>query len=178
MMMTITASKLGAIQRASRGLRGLFIFLFVIAVLGVLSNLTHPLPQSAKTLAGIEFVGPAVTEKIQLLWLLQNVLRTAIYLKLFYHLMRLLGLYSEGQLFTAQNVAQIRQLGLTFMFTPALWLMVLIAAAPQIVAAQDQWLKIMPSFPGGALMNGAILLFVSWIMNEVRELRDEQDLVV
>lgn len=64
------------------------------------------------------------------------------------------------------------------MFTPAVWLMVLIAAAPQFVAAQDRWLKIVPPFPGGALMNGGILLFASRIMNEGRELRDEPDLVV
>ena len=177
-MTTMTADKLSAIQRASRGLRGLLIFLFVIIVLGVLSNLTHPQPQGAKTLAGVVFFGAAVTGKIQWLWLLQIVLSSAIKLKLFYHLIRLLGLYSEGKLFTTQTVAQIRQLGLTVMFAPAVWLIVLIGAAPQIVAAQDRWMNIMSSFPGGALMNGGVLLFVSWIMNEARELRDEQDLVV
>jgi hypothetical protein len=56
-MLTITADKLSAIQRASRGLRGLLISLLVIAVLGVLTNLTHPLPQGAKVLAGVEFCG-------------------------------------------------------------------------------------------------------------------------
>ena len=59
-----------------------------------------------------------------------------------------------------------------------LWLIGLIGAGPQILAAQDQWVKIMPSFPGGALINGGILVYVSWIMNEGRLLRDEQDLVV
>jgi hypothetical protein len=177
-MMAMTANKLSAIQRSSRGLRALFTFLCVMVVLGMLSNLTHPQPQSAKTLAGVEFAGASITGKIQLLWLLQIVLRTAISLKLFYHVIRLLGLYSEGKLFTGQNVAQIRQLCLTFMFTPAVWLIVLIGAAPEIWAAQDQWVKIMSSFPGGAPMNGGILLFVSSIMNEGRELRDEQDLVI
>ena len=124
------------------------------------------------------FFGAAVTGKIQWLWLLQIVLSNAIKLKLFYHLIRLLGLYSEGKLFTTQTVAQIRQLGVTVMFAPAVWLIVLIGAAPQIVAAQDRWVNTMSSFPGGALMNGGVLLFVSWIMNEARELRDEQDLVV
>jgi hypothetical protein len=177
-MLTITADKLSAIQRASRGLRGLLMFLLVIVVLGVLTNLTHPQPQGVKVLAGVEFRGAAITGKIQLLWVLQTVLCVAVDLKLFYHLIRLLGLYSEGKLFAAQNVAQIRQLGVTFMLLPALWLIVLIGAAPEIVAAQDQGLKIMSSFPGGALMNGGILVFVSWIIDQARELRDEQDLVV
>ena len=36
----------------------------------------------------------------------------------------------------------------------------------------------MPSFPGEPLLDGTVLLFASRIMNEGRELRDEQDLVV
>ena len=54
----------------------------------------------------------------------------------------------------------------------------LIGAAPEIAAAQDQWVKIMPSFPGGSLMGGIFFLFATRLMSEARELRDEQDLVV
>jgi hypothetical protein len=87
-------------------------------------------------------------------------------------------LYSNGKVFTAQNVAQIRRAGLTYACAPAVWLIVLIGAWPEIAAAQDQWAMIMPSFPGGALISSCIFLFASRIMNEGRELRDEQDLVV
>ncbi len=177
-MMTRAANKLAAIQRASRGLRGLFILLLAMVALGVLGDLTHTHAQGAKVLAGVEFPGAAVTGKIQLLWVLQLVLHAAIYLKLCYHVIRLLGLYSQGRLFGAQNVAQIHQLALTLVWMPVIWLMVLIGAAPEIVAAQEQWPKIMASFPSGALIDGGMMLFVSWIMDQARELRDEQDLVV
>jgi hypothetical protein len=176
--MVTTADRMSAIKRASRSLRALFILLSVIFVLGTLSNLTHRQPPGATMLAGVEFLGASITGKIRTLWLTKTVLGVAITLKLLYHLIKLMGLYAKGKLFTEQNVAQIRQLGLTFMCAPALWLVVLIGAAPEIAATQDQWAKIMMSFPGGALMNGGILLFAGWIMNEGRELRDEQDLVV
>jgi hypothetical protein len=55
------------------------------------------------------------------------------------------GVAFEGE--SLANVSQIRQLGLTIMFGLVIWLIGLIGAGPQILAAQDQWLKIMPSFP-------------------------------
>jgi xanthine/uracil permease len=87
-------------------------------------------------------------------------------------------LYAKGRIFTAQSVAQIRQVGLTFAFGLAIWLLVLFAAWPEISAAQDQWLNIMPSFPGGAIVGACLFLFASRIMDEGRKLREEQDLVV
>ena len=106
------------------------------------------------------------------------MLGAALSLKILYHFIRLLLLFSKGKLFTAQNVAQIRQVGLTLFCAVPLWFIVLIGAGPEIAAAEDQWLKIMPSFPGGALMGGIFFLFATRLMNEARELRDEQDLVV
>jgi len=177
-MLAMTANRLSAIRRASRALRFFFIFLGAILVLGTLNNLTHPFPSGVRTVAGVAFQGAAITTKVQALWLIQVVAGAALNLKVLYHLIRLMGLFAKGQLFTAQNVSQIRQIALTMMCAPALWLVVLLAAWPQISAMEDQWVKIMPSFPGGALIGGGVFLLASRIMNEGRELRDEQDLVV
>jgi hypothetical protein len=177
-MLAITADRLRAIQRASRALLVFFIFMSVISLLGTLNNVVHPFPPGARTLAGVVFQGAAISGKIQILWLVQLVLGAALTLKILYHLISLMVLYSKGKVFTAQNVAQIRQVGLTYACAPAIWLIVLIGAWPDVAAAQDQWVKIMPSFPGGALISSCMFLFASRIMNEGRELRDEQDLVV
>jgi Protein of unknown function (DUF2975) len=177
-MFAITTKRLGEIQRASRWLLGFFIFISVLSVWATLAGIAHPFPPGTRTLAGVLFQGTAITGKIQILWLVQVVLTTALNLKILYHFIRLTGLFSKGTLFTAQNVAQMRQVGLTFVCWPAVWLVVLIGAAPEIAAAQDQWVKIMQSFPGGAVMGALVFLFVSRLMNEARELRDEQDLVV
>jgi Protein of unknown function (DUF2975) len=176
--MAISANRSKAIQRASRALLAFFIFMSVISLLGVLNQMTHPLPPGTRTLAGVVFQGAAITGKIQILWLAKLVLGAALTLKILYHLIWLMVLYSKGKVFTAQNVAQIRQVGLTYACAPAVWLIVLIAAWPEIAAARNQWLKIMPSFPGDAVISSCVFLFASRIMNEGRELRDEQDLVV
>lgn len=177
-MFAITADRLGEIQRASRWLLGLFVLISVVSLWGALNDIAHPFPPGTRTLAGVVFQGTAIAGKIQTLWLMQVVLSAALSIKILYHLIRLAVLFSKGKLFTAQNVAQIRQVALTNMCVLAVWLVVLIAAAPEIAAAQDQWVKIMPSFPGGALMSAILFLFAGRIMNEGRELRDEQDLVV
>jgi Protein of unknown function (DUF2975) len=177
-MFAITQNHLSTIQRASRWLLGLFIFMALILVWGTLNRIVHPFPPGTRTLAGVVFEGAAITGKIQALWLLQIVLGAALNLKIFYHLSRLMLSFSKGMLFTAQNVAQIRQIALTSIGTLAVWLVVLIGAAPEIAAAQDQWVKIMTSFPGGMLMTAIVFLFATRLMSEGRELRDEQDLVI
>jgi hypothetical protein len=177
-MLAMTADRLSTIQRASRALLVFFIFMSFISLWGTLTNIVHPLPPNTRSLAGVVFQGAAITDKIHGLWLMEMLLGAALTLKILYHLIRLMMQYSLGKIFTAQSVAQIRQVGLTYACALVIWLVVLIGASPEIAAAQDQWLNIMPSFPGGALMGACLFLFASRIVNEGRELREEQDLVV
>jgi len=177
-MMAMTADRLSSIQRASRALLIFFVFMTVISLWSTLANLAHPFPADSRTLAGVVFKGDAVTLKIDVLWQVQIVLSAALSLKVLYHLIRLLILFSRGQLFTTQSVAHIRHVGVTFACGLLVWLIPLIGAAPEIAAAQDQWTSIMLSFPGGAVMGACLFLFGSGIMDEGRKLREEQDLVV
>jgi len=177
-MLAMTPKRLAQIRRASRWLQFLFVFLSVFFVVNRLSVLVHPVPANTRTLDGVVFQGAAITGKVQILWLAQVALGAALSLKVLYHLVRLLGLYSQGKLFTAQNVARLRRIGIPFAFAPLVWLIALVGAWPEIAAAQDQWLKIMPTFPGGDLIAGCIFLYASRIVNEGRELRDEQDLTI
>jgi hypothetical protein len=177
-MLAMTAERQNTIQRASRALLVFFIFMSVISVWSTLANVAHSSAADSRVLAGIVFQGSAITDKIQGLWLTQMLLAAALGLKILYHLIRLMVLHVRGKVFTAQNVAQIRQIGVTYAFAIGIWLIGLIGAAPEIAAAQDQWLRIMPSFPGAELMSACLFLFASRIIDEGRELREEQDLVV
>lgn len=177
-MFAITENHVSTIQRASRWLLGLFIFLALILAWGTVNRIVHPFPPGTRTLAGVVFEGAEITGKIQVLWLLQILLGAALNLKIFYHLSRLMMAFSKGLLFTAQNVSQIRQIALTSIASLAVWLVVLIGAAPEIAAAQDQWVKIMGTFPGGMLMTAIVFLFATRLMSEGRQLREEQDLVI
>jgi len=177
-MLAMTADRLSSIQRASRALLVFFIFISVISLWGTLNSVVHPFPADTRTLAGVAFQGAAITGKIHGLWLMELLLGAALTLKILYHLIRLMMQFYKGKIFTAQSVAHIRQVGLTYACALVIWLVVLIGVAPEIAAAQDQWLNILPSFPGGALVGACLFLFASRIVNEGRELRDEQDLVV
>src|SRR5579871_4312180 len=108
-MFAITANGLSAIQRSSRALLIFFIFMSFISLWGTLNNVVHPFPPGTRTLAGVVFQGTAITGKIHSLWLVQMVLGAALNLKILYHLIKLMVLYSKGKVFTAPNVAQIRQ---------------------------------------------------------------------
>lgn len=172
------ANRLQVIQRASRWLRVLLILLGILLLINKINTLLQPFPADARTLVGVVFQGAAVTGKIRVLWFAQVALGTVLQVAILYGIIRLLELYSRGTLFTAKHVARLRQIGLTCAFAPAIWLMVLIGAWPEIAAAQDQWVRVMPSFPGGAILGSCIFMFASRLMNEGRELRDEQDLVI
>ena len=172
------ARRLRTIQRASRWLQALLILLAVLFVINRINVLMQPVPADTRTLVGVVFHGGTITGKIQILWIAQLALAAALTLKVAYHLTRLLGLFSRGELFTAQQVVQVRQVAITLAFAPALWLAIVIGAWPEIVAAQDQWVKVMPSFPGGAIIASCMVMFASRLMNEGRELRDEHDLVI
>jgi len=177
-MFAMTADRKNTLQRTSRALLVFFIFMSVITLWGTINSIVHPFPADSRTLAGVVFQGEGITDKIHALWLGQMVLGAALTLKILYHLIRLMVQYSRGQLFTSQSVAQLRQIGLTYAAAMVVWVVVLIGAAPEIAAAEDQRMGIMASFPGGDLICCIFFLFASGIMNEGRELRDEQDLVV
>ena len=177
-MLAMTAERQNTIQRASRALLGFFIFMSLISLWGTLAGIAHPVPADSRTVAGVVFEGATLPDKIQGLWLAQTLLGAALGLKVLYHLIRLMVLHTRGKVFTAQNVSQIRQVGLTYAGALVLWLLVIIAAWPEIAAAQDQWTNVMPSFPGGALMSAFLFLFAARIIDEGRELREDQELVV
>jgi len=177
-MPAMTAERQNTIKRASRALLIFFIFMSVISLWGTLAGVMHPVPADSRTIAGVVFEGAAITDKVQVLWVAQALLGSALSLKILYHLIRLMMLHTKGRIFTAQNVSQVRQVGLTFIGALVIWLLVLIAAWPEVSAAQDQWTSVMPSFPGGALMGAFLFLFASRVIDEGRELREDQELVV
>ena len=171
------ASRLRAIQSASRWLQVLLILLAVLFVINRINVLVQTLPSDTRTLDGVVFHGGAITTRIQILWIARLALGAALTLKAAYHLIRLLGLFSRSELFTAQQVVQVRQVALTLAFAPGMWLAVLMCVWPELVA-QDAWVDVLPTFPGGAIIASCIALLAGRLMNEGRELRDEHDLVI
>jgi hypothetical protein len=99
-----------------------------------------------------------------------------IFLKLFQHLRRLFEYYAEGRIFGRENVHQIRQIGITVMLFPILW--IVIAIIPAFISADGRTalMEYDGAGPLPEIILATIILVVSWIMDVGRELREEQDL--
>lgn len=107
------------------------------------------------------------------------VLLVALFYKGLYHLHHLFRNFSEGQLFTADSVAQIRKLGYTF-----LWRAVVIFLDPlfRLIAIATNGGGNLKVHAEGttleALFLAGILILLSWVMDTARGLREENELTV
>jgi hypothetical protein len=175
-MTTKANDRLEAIRRASRGLRFLFTLIGAGALLGTLAMLfTQPREVS---IAGVLFTGAAVTNEVQVLMGASSVLNAAVVMKLCFHLYKLFGLYAQGKIFTQQNVAQIRQVGISLLLLPVVSLLIAACAAWLLETSPGLWAVFLNSFPFASLIGGGAILPIAWVMDAGRELREEQELVI
>jgi hypothetical protein len=182
-MSTETAEKLKKVQKYSASLRNLFRFLFVLGALALVVETAlvvsgaEPFDTNAR-IGNTEYSGDSIPGTIRAIAFIGFVLRLAILLKLNFHLVKLFGLYADGEIFSAENVNQIRQIGITMLLFPALWVLGLFV--PMLIPGEGLSKTITNGGwqPFSGLTLGAIVIVVSWIMDVGRELREEQDLVV
>lgn len=181
--MTIEATrKLANIRRWSGYLRRLFKISFLLTAATLVM-------QSILILIGDEtfsnvrigltsYSGGSVPAAAHVISWINSLAVLAIFLKLCFHLIRLFDHYAEGRIFGRENVHQIRQLGITVMLFPALWLLVAIAPAFIPVDGRTALMDYDGAGPLPEIVLGTIILVVAWIMDVGRELREEQDLWV
>ncbi len=177
------AQRLEKVQKYSGSFRRLFRFLFVVVALALVVQtlliVTGAEPYGASVRIGnTEYSGDPIPFVIRAIAWLGTTLSLGVLLKLNFHLIKLFGLYADGRLFNRENVHQIRQIGITVLLFPALWVLGLIV--PGFLPTDDVARSVMSSgqHPFAELIVGAIIIVVAWIMDVGRELREEQDLVV
>ena len=123
-----------------------------------------------------EYSGGAIPPAAQVIAWINTLAALGIFLKLNLHLSRLFDHYANGKIFGHENVHQIRQIGITVLLFPALW--ILTAIAPVFIAADGR--TALMDYDGAgplpAVILGAIIMIVAWIMDVGRDLREEQDL--
>lgn len=185
-----TERKLAKVRKYSASLRRLFNFLAVLVGIGCLVSLLVLLSRSADnaTLAiwQLEFTGEQMTPTLKVLASIYLLIIFAIALKLLRHLALLFGLYARGQIFTAENVRQIRQIGISvFLFCLSslysifarLYLFAIDHPLPPSGPDQE---TVGLSFDASVMqiLGGIIIIVISWIMDVGREMREEQDLTV
>ena len=182
-MTSEATQRLEKVRKYSVSFGRLFRFLFVLAALGLVIQtfllFTGAEPYDSSVRIGhTEYRSDAIPLAVRVVAWIGSTLGWALLLKLNFHLIRLFGLYADGTLFNRENVYQIRQIGITVLLFPALW--VLGIFAPGFLPAEGVTRTFVESSqdPFTQLIVGAIIVVVAWIMDVGRELREEQDLVV
>lgn len=192
-MDTEALAQLEKIKRYSRSLKRVFMFLIVMFTLAACVSvlvivLSGHSPETQRT---IDFDGrfafdwnqAPMTAKV---WTIGCLLAVyAIGIKIVYHLAKLFGLYADGHIFTIENVRQIRLVGILLMAFALVWLLTLPIPAmvdtTTAAEASGRMLSIgvgLPAQPAAQLFFGSIVVFVSWVMDVGRRLREENDLIV
>jgi hypothetical protein len=170
--------KIQAISGLLRVVCTVFLALVVLIELLMLSHLfsVHGMPIRMRFVMGINFT-----------------LQWAGMFFCVYYLHRLLGNYSRGEIFTRDSAMQIRRWGLVCVLWGALQFVqiyvpgaVLSHPAPSGTsdhlqsygtAVRDQlvdWQR----HGGGRMVNGLIIVAISWFMEMAAEMREEQELIV
>jgi hypothetical protein len=99
-----------------------------------------------------------------------------IMFKVVYHLHQLLGNYSRAEIFTKESGWQIRQWG----FACVLWGIIKFAWlwVPHIVPAVHRVPGAAEREGVGMIVNGLIIVAISWFMEMAAEMREESELTV
>ena len=184
-------SRLEKVTRYSASLRTLFTFAFAIvaasAVISALVLLLGPVDGRDVVVGHRVYSGEEITTTIRIVEAIGSLLGFAIVLMLLHHLRVLFGLYASGQIFTAENVRQIREIGVSVMLFTAVWAYDLLAdillgvgpAMPVSTAVRiGSGIGFRLPAPFTPIVAGIIIVIVSWVMDAGRELREEQDLTV
>lgn len=98
----------------------------------------------------------------------------AVLFKSFYHLHRLFGNYSRGEVFTRHSVRQLRRFGVACVLWSAmsfLWLLSLAVSMhpPKTFGANAN---------GDAFVIGGAIIVIAWIMDMAVDLREENELTI
>jgi hypothetical protein len=96
----------------------------------------------------------------------------AVLLKCFYHLWRLFGNYSRGEIFTRESVGQLRLSGIACLLWGVMSFLWLLSLAVSVHPAK--------SFQGHfeSFAIGAVLVVIAWFMDMAVDLREENELTI
>lgn len=183
-------AKLAQVRKYSASLRSLFSFLqFVVVIGGCISVLLLLLTSGEDTgvaIGDMVFRGDELTPTVRILGVFTVLIGFGIAVKLVRHLRNLFSLYAEGRIFTGENVAQIRQIGISILLFGSIWVWTIAARLvlfaldhpiPQYEAGREA-IGLTVNLPLATVVGGIIVIVISWIMDVGRELREEQDLTV
>lgn len=106
------------------------------------------------------------------------ILGSAVAFKGIYHLHKLFANYAKGEIFTTGCVAQIKQLGITFLLAGGLSILELPVGPILIKLCKPATATVVFDYPFFSLLTGGLIILLSWVMDAGRGLREEGELTI
>jgi hypothetical protein len=171
-----TKEKLNKIKRISTLLRSVCTGLLTLTVLLFATAAICVLAGGNVTIAFIDARIPVAPLALRSRLVLVGILAISmgVMAKGLYHLYKLFGNYSRGDIFTTQAASQIRQLGITAI----LWSCVNIIRAFALSNITNTPLSMPYQLRLDSVVIGVVIILVSWFMDAAAELREENDLTI
>jgi len=165
-------ARMNRIQKVSRGIRLFLQYGIPLMILGVLAfgflaaayKIKWPMPASSATGAtGPEAAAHAGTVG---LW---GVLTLVVYFFWYRTALKLFGYFEQGILFTAETVRCIQIMGVIYFVRFLVQLILLAVPTPD-----NNWRTMNFS----DLFTSFLIIFIGWLIDEARKIREEQELTV
>lgn len=105
-------------------------------------------------------------------------IKPAVYMIAFWFLYKLLGLYREGIIFTADNVAAIRKIGWAVASIDIAGIAQTLVTGPVLTLLQISPAHVSARLEVGFLIVGLFVVLIAYVMDMGRELKEQDDLVI
>lgn len=123
-----------------------------------------------------------ITSQTKMLGFLVSLIPNGIFMFACFLLAKLFSLYEKGQIFLARNIRCIRNLGILLLIKPAL-LMVHEALLTLVLTMNNPIGERLISLSAGTekiedIALALLILLISWVMDEGRKLKEQEDYII
>jgi hypothetical protein len=183
-------TRLKRIKKVSSLFRGFCIFFLVIYVIAIIISIYAIWSGSSILHINVNVNGMGLQQLRDLsaggktFITLTILLASVLILKGFYHLQKLFFYYSKGEIFTTEANGQIRNFGVTVCLWPFCQLLCILLSDIAVYLTYEIPIRMTNTPPDKSvsvltlLILGAAIIYISWVMEMGRELREDQELTI
>ncbi len=110
--------------------------------------------------------------------LVLGIIKPVVYMVAFWFLYKLLGLYREGIIFTAENVAAIRRIGWAIASIDIAGMIQTLVTGPVLTLLDISSGYLLARLEVGYLIIGLFVVIIAYVMDMGRELKEQDNLVI
>jgi len=155
-----------------------FIFIILTPCAVALNAVTGAWAELLNMPQGISLDETQISGMSLLLVLALGSVKPIVYIIAFWFLYKLLGLYREGIIFTAENVAAIRKIGWTVASIDVVGMIQTLVTGPVLTLLEISSRYLAARLEVGYLIIGLFVVLIAYVMDMGRELKEQDNLVI